>query len=124
MAGKSRPVVIVMSILAALQFLFGGLATVNLGSQGNETILAIGAIGTLAVAAAQAGLQFYVQNLVVPVIDVAAYKDKDGELVAGPAATPPAVRDEPVNVTSESAVAAATEAEPQYENLGDSDTRY
>lgn len=86
---KSRPVVITMSILAALQMLFGGLAALNLpdGSY-SEIALTIGAIGTLVVASAQFGVQFYVQNLVTPHVDVAAYRNKDGEMVSGPAAPP------------------------------------
>lgn len=85
---KSRPVVIIMSILAALQFLFGGLSALNLGDNGNQTILVIGAVGTLCVAAAQAGIQFYLQNLVTPQVDVASYRNAEGVLVAGPAAPP------------------------------------
>jgi small basic protein len=96
---KSRPVVITMSILAALQMLFGGLAALNLPDGSfNETVLAIGAFGTLIVAAAQFGVQFYVQNLVTPQVDVAAYRDKTGEIVAGPAAPP---EDRPVDVVAD-----------------------
>lgn len=87
---KSRPVVITMSILAGLQMLFGGLATLNLPNSGSysEVALTVGAIGTLVVAAAQFGVQFYVQNLVTPQVDVAAYRTKTGQIVAGPAAPP------------------------------------
>lgn len=86
---KSRPVVITMSLLAALQMLFGGITTLNLpdGSY-NEVALTIGAIGTLIVASAQFGVQFYVQNLVTPMQDVAAFRDNTGQIVAGPAAPP------------------------------------
>jgi small basic protein len=96
---KSRPVVITMSILAALQFLFGGLTALNLpdGSY-NSTVLTIGAFGTLAVAASQVGIQFYVQNLVTPQVDVAAYRDDTGNIVAGPAAPPEGA---PVDVVDE-----------------------
>lgn len=96
---KSRPVVIMMSILAALQMLFGGLAALNLpdGSY-SATVLTVGAFGTLAVAAAQFGLQFYVQNLVTPHVDVAAYKNDSGNIVAGPAAPP---EGQPVDVVDE-----------------------
>lgn len=86
---KSRPVLIAMSILGALQFLFGGLVTLNLPGHGfNETALTVGAVGTLVVAASQFGIQFYVQNLVTPHEDVAAFRDKYGQIVAGPAAPP------------------------------------
>lgn len=96
---KSRPVVITMSILAALQFLFGGLVTLNLPDDSyNATILTVGAFGTLAVAAAQSGIQFYVQNLVTPHVDVAAFRDHHGEIVAGPAAPP---EGSPVDVVDE-----------------------
>lgn len=96
---KSRPVVIVMSILGALQFLFGGLAALNLPDASyNATVLTVGAFGTLFVAAAQFGMQFYVQNLVTPHEDVASYRDKTGTLVSGPAAPP---EGEPVDVVHE-----------------------
>lgn len=96
---KSRPVVITMSILAALQMLFGGLAALNLpdGSY-SEMALTIGAIGTLVVASAQFGVQFYVQNLVTPHVDVASYRNKEGELVTGPAAPP---EEDPARVLNE-----------------------
>jgi hypothetical protein len=96
---KSRPVVITMSILAALQFLFGGLVTLNLPDESyNATVLTVGAFGTLLVAAAQTGVQFYVQNLVTPQVDVAAYRDSSGQIVSGPAAPPAEV---PVDVVNE-----------------------
>lgn len=79
---KSRPVVITMSVLAALQVLTAGAALTDvLGKD-------IAALFVLAVAAVQAGVQFYVQAQVVPVQDVGSYIDKTGEMVSGPAAPP------------------------------------
>ena len=96
---KSRPVVITMSILAGLQFLFGGLVTLNLPDESySVTVLTIGAFGTLAVAAAQTGIQFYLQNLVTPQVDVAAYRNSEGNIVSGPAAPP---TEQPVDVVDE-----------------------
>jgi len=63
---KREPVVLVMSILAALQFLFGGWAGVQVLA-GNPVLAGVGAVGVLAVAAAQVGLQFYVRGQVTPV---------------------------------------------------------
>lgn len=77
---KSRPVVIVFSILAALQVLTGAAA---LGDVIGDTLFGLFAI---VVAAVQVGMTFYVQNGVVPVEDTAAYINSDGHAVAGPAA--------------------------------------
>lgn len=76
---KSRPVIITMSILGGLQLFFGtaGLADV--------LPAAVVFIAIALVAAAQFGLQFYVQNAVVPSEDVLAYKDAKGIVVAGDA---------------------------------------
>lgn len=83
---KSRPVLIAMSVLAALQVLVAGAALGDvLGSD-------VASLAALCVAAAQVGVQFYVQAQVVPVGDVAAYRDTAGDIVSGPAA-PPVERD-------------------------------
>lgn len=79
---KSRPVVIAMSVLAGLQVLGAGAAlTEVIGGKA-------AALFVLVVAAAQVGVQFYVQSQVVPVVDVAAYRDGAGDIVSGPAAPP------------------------------------
>lgn len=77
---KSRPVLIVFSILAGLQ-VFTAAATV-------ADVLGPTAMGLIvaAIGAVQVGLSFYVQNLTVPVQDVAAYQSSSGQVVAGPAA--------------------------------------
>jgi hypothetical protein len=83
---KSRPVLIVFSILAGLQVITGAAALGDIiGDQ------AFGLIAVI-VAAVQVGMTFYVQNQVTPVSDVAAYVDQAGNTVAGPA-SPPAVID-------------------------------
>jgi hypothetical protein len=93
---KSRPVLVVFSILAGLDVLFAGAA---LGDViGVKTV----ALGVLATKAVQVGLSFYVQSGVVPVQDVAAYINTSGRAVAGPAAgltngTPVAVSQQPPN---------------------------
>jgi hypothetical protein len=77
---KSRPVLITFSILSALDILFGGAA---LGDVIGVETLALCVLGTKAV---QVGMTFYVQNLTVPVQDVAAYRTSQNDIVAGPAA--------------------------------------
>ena len=77
---KSRPVLITFSILAGLQVLSGGAA---LGDVIGTTAFAL---FVLVVAAVQVGMTFYVQNQVVPVPDIGAYVNSEGQLVAGPAA--------------------------------------
>lgn len=79
MNNRSRPVLIVFSILAALQVLTGSLALGEvIGPQ------AFGLFAIL-VAAVQVGMTFFVQNQVVPTDAVAAYVDPAGRTVAGPA---------------------------------------
>lgn len=77
---KSRPVLITFSVLAALQILTAG-ATLSdvIGEQ-------VAALLVLLVASVQAGMSFYVQGVVVPQEDVAAYINSAGNAVAGPAA--------------------------------------
>lgn len=58
---KSEPVVIVMSVLAALQVAAGSAALAEVVSP------QVAAVFTVAVAALQAGLQFYVRSKVTPV---------------------------------------------------------
>lgn len=65
---KNEPVLLWMSILAALQVLFGGWSGIQLLAD-NETLAAFGAVGVLAVAAAQVGVQFYVRGQVTPAPD-------------------------------------------------------
>lgn len=83
---KSRPVLITFSILAGLQVLTGAAA---LGDVIGEQAFGLFSI---AVAAVQVGMTFYVQNQTVPVGDVAAYVNTEGRTVAGPA-SPPVVQD-------------------------------
>ena len=87
---KTRePVVLWMSILGGLQFFFAGSATISILSS-NETIAGVMGVGALAVAAAQAGIQFYVRGQVIPV-EEAVHKAEVVEqlehevVVAGPA---------------------------------------
>lgn len=74
---KSRPVLVVFSILAGLQLLTaaGGLSEIV----GAKWFFMFGIL----VAAVQQGMTFYVQQGVVPEEDVASYADRDGNLRAG-----------------------------------------
>lgn len=66
---KSEPVLIAMSVLAGLTLLFGGMGLSGLGAD-NATVALIGAWGTLATAASQAGIQFWVRGQVTPTADI------------------------------------------------------
>lgn len=80
---KNEPVLVAMSILAALQFFFAGATGVSLFT-GSDLVAGIMAAGSLATAAAQTGIQFYVRGQVTPMSDVAELV-KDGKVIAGPA---------------------------------------
>lgn len=104
---KSRPVLIVFSILAGLQVLSGGA---SLGDViGKDTA----GLFILLIAAVQVGMTFYVQGLTVPVGDVAAYVTggDNPKLVAGPASS----------TTNGAAVTVAPEAPTQVEIVGPDD---
>ncbi len=77
---KSHPVLVGNSILATLQVLAGAAALGDILGQTAFTLF------TIAVAAATVGFNTYVQGLVTPQADVAAYVNSAGEVVAGPAA--------------------------------------
>lgn len=77
---KSRPVVIIFSILAGLQILS------NAGGLGEILGAKIFFVFGILVASIQVGMTFYVQNTVTPNQDVAAYANAQGQVVAGPAA--------------------------------------
>jgi hypothetical protein len=77
----SRPVLITMSVLAGAQVLVGGAAL------GDVIGKDAAGLAIIAVAAIQAGMQFYVQGQVTPTVNVAAQRRDDGRVVAGPAAT-------------------------------------
>lgn len=78
---KSRPVLIIFSILSGLDVLFSGAALGNV--IGVDTL----ALCILATKAVQVGMSFYVQGQVTPNRDVAAYDSGDERgVVAGPAA--------------------------------------
>lgn len=77
---KSRPVLVINSVLAALQILAGAAV---LGDVLGDTTFGLFAV---AVGAVQVGVNFYVQGMVVPVQDTVAYVNQAGVAVAGPAA--------------------------------------
>lgn len=76
---RSRPVVVWMSILAALQVMSAGSALADVVPAKWAALFSLG------VAAAQAGIQFYVQSQVTPWETVIAKENEDGQAVAGPA---------------------------------------
>ncbi len=76
---KKEPVVIVFSILAALQVINGGLALVD------SIPKDIAGIISLVIGAVTAGASLYVRGMVAPWETVVS-KIQDGHVVAGPAA--------------------------------------
>lgn len=79
---KPQPVLIAASVLTGAQaFLtYAGVAEIFTKQQMT--------VATGLVAAATLAIAFYVKGQVVPLQDTAAYKDKTGEIVTGPAAPP------------------------------------
>lgn len=76
---KKQPVVIVFSILAALQVINGGLALVDSIDKD------VAALISLIIGAITAGASFYVRAMVTPWSEVVSKIDH-GQVVAGPAA--------------------------------------
>ncbi len=81
---KPQPVLIAQSCLAGLAFIFGGLTTIG-AANGNQTMTAIGGIGTLITGGVNIAVGFYVKGQVVPLSDVASYLNSDRVKVDGPA---------------------------------------
>lgn len=77
----TRPVLVVMSVLAGAQILTGGAAL------GDVIGVKVAGLAILVVGAVQAGMQFYVQGQVTPTAQVAAQRNVDGRVVTGPAAS-------------------------------------
>lgn len=78
-----EPVLVSMSVLAALQMFFAGSSGVSILTD-NDLIAGIMAVGALAVAAAQVGIQFYVRGEVTANANVVEWV-KGGKVIAGPA---------------------------------------
>ncbi len=79
---KARPVLLVATVLFALQALTATSAFTDVVTKDVASlIVAIIAVGQLA-------LGFYTQSKVVPMEDTGAYVNTDGEMVAGPASPP------------------------------------
>lgn len=76
---SSKPVLVVLSFLTAMNVINGGLAALD--------VLPVKTVGLLALATAavSAGVGFYLQGRVVPAEAVAARVTGDGKLVSGPA---------------------------------------
>lgn len=79
---KSRGVAIFGSVLAALQFLAAASALADVIGKTTFGLFVIG------VGAVQVGWSFYQEQQVVPLENVAAYENKMGVVVAGPAGGP------------------------------------
>jgi hypothetical protein len=77
---KKEPVVIVFSILAALQVINGGLALIDTIDKD------VAAIISLVIGAITAGASFYVRAMVMPWNQVVSRVTEQGTVVAGPAA--------------------------------------
>ena len=100
---KSRPVIITMSILAGLQILTAGASLADIiGPQ-------LAAFFVLLVAAAQGGVQFYVQSAVTPSADVIAYRDKNNDVAVGDAGADP--------IKAAAAVEALTPPDPTKDEI-------
>lgn len=80
---KPQPVLIAMSVLAALDVAVAGVALSDLIGE-----RAVGLL-VLALAAVKAGVAYYLHGVVVPLDDTAAYLDPAGRQIAGPAASVP-----------------------------------
>lgn len=107
---KSQPVLIAASVVAAGQAFVSTLALTDVITKD-----ALGII-TGALAAVSIGLGFYVRGVVVPLKDTAAYVDKTGEVVSGPAAPP---EGEPAVVVPNDEPVAADNVDALYEGEGD-----
>lgn len=79
-AKKPQPVLIVMSIMAALTMAVGGLAAIQ------EVPRLVVTCAALAVTSVNVGMAYYLRGLVVPLVDVGTYVDADRQMVDGPAA--------------------------------------
>lgn len=91
---KSRPVLIVAMILAAIQALISTGGATDVISKDVMVYL------TLANVVLTAVLGVYTQSQTVPFEDAAAYVNTSGEMVAGPASPPKVVEGTPVEVVS------------------------
>lgn len=88
---NAEPVVITMSVLAALQFLFAGA---GLGEIIGAKVVFL---GMLVVGAITVGIQFWIRGQVVATANVVAQVSPAGDVVAGPAS--PVTDGLPVDVT-------------------------
>lgn len=79
------PVIVWLSILTTLQLFFTGTAATTITIEASRTLSLIFAFGALAVAAAQGGIQFYINAMVTPNTAVVEKRTSDGTIVAGPA---------------------------------------
>lgn len=83
MSTTREPVLISMSVLAALQVFFAGSAGVSILTD-NDLLAGIMAVGALAVGSAQVGVQFYVRGEVTVNSNVVE-RIEGGKVIAGPA---------------------------------------
>lgn len=83
---KPQPVLVLGAITSGLTFFFGGITLVA-GLQENPTVALIAGLGTLATGAVNVGKDYYLKGQVTPMVDTAAYRNEDGVVVTGPAAS-------------------------------------
>ena len=79
-ATKPQPVLIVMSVMAGLTFLVGGLAAIS------EVPRLVVTAAALVVTATNVGMAYFLRGQVVPLVDTAAYLNEDRDMIAGPSA--------------------------------------
>lgn len=82
---KPQPVLVLGAITTFLTVMFGGLTAVA-GLQENATLALICGVGMVVTGAINQAKDFYVRERVTPFQDTAAYRNIDGDIVAGPAA--------------------------------------
>lgn len=98
---KPQPVLVFGAVTTFLTVVFGGLTLVA-GLQDNPTVALVAGVGTLITGGLNQAKDFYVRGQVVPAVDTAAYRNDQGEIVAGPAAAQP--NETPVEVVPTEAV--------------------
>lgn len=103
---KSQPVLIAASVLTAAQAFLTAAGISDILTKEQLTL------GTALVGAATLGIGFYVRGQVVPLEDTAAYKDKTGEIVTGPAAPP---EGEPAAVVTDEDLTPTEAYDPEVE---------
>ena len=80
-ATKPQPVLVFMSIMTAAVIILGGLTLLDVIDEKTAGIIAI------VIGAINQGLAYYLRGQVVPLADVASYRNRERRLINGPAST-------------------------------------